>query len=203
MIQGAARAKKARERAVNLRLDDWARVTLQDGSVVCGVLYTADPESGHIVLLQPPAEGSHHPATVVPQILFAQSIAQIHQNKIPGAPPVSPLHAGVASLKRVEPDGGASSSDPAEAPFESATVELRRQALTALLRSQRAPFDELPGGELLILGCLRVAPPYTSRSCACENEIVLDRYLEMIAANPLPTGSKAVSDDCTQSRTVR
>ena len=179
------------ERAAKLRLDDWVRVTLQNGSVIRGILYTADPETGHIVLLQPAAEGSSRPGVVTPQLLLAESIVQIHQYPSDAATAL-PLHAGPATLKRIEADG---CDEPAEALFDSATVELRRQSLTTLLRSQRAPFEELSGGVLLILGCLRVVPPYTSRSCVCENEIVLDRFLEMCAANPLPTAPPDRSPD--------
>ena len=156
-----------------LQLGRWTVARLADGTVQSGVLYTVDPESGHVVLLQPAANGDRR--SVEPLIVFASAIVNVMQ-EAGGA-----CASDDATLERVDAhlvgDNG----------FDAASIERRHAALTGLLSSQRAPFEECPGGELLILGCLRIHPPYTSRSCRCENETVLDRFLEMLADNPLPT----------------
>ena len=72
--------------------------------------------------------------------------------------------------------------------MDDGAVEERRAALCSLLREQRAPFEERPGGELLILGCLHVSPPFLPRSCRCENATVLDRFLEMWEASGVMHG---------------
>ena len=139
----------------------------------CGVLHTVDPESGHLVLLQPSDDGVD--GSVSPLIVFASAIANAVQ-QAGGA-----CADDDATLERVDTE---LASDDL---FDAASVERRRIALIELLSSQRAPFEEASAGELLILGCLRIRPPYTSHSCSCENETVLDRFLEMLAENPLPT----------------
>lgn len=63
--------------------------------------------------------------------------------------------------------------------IDDASVAARREAICETLRRQRVPF-ELSGQELHVLGCLRVAPPYSARTCHCENEIVLGRFLSVL-----------------------
>ena len=64
-----------------------------------------------------------------------------------------------------------------------------------MLRKQRIPFTTEPcdgGGELLvILNCLRVAPPYTEESCSSENETVLRRFRDLLAR----VGSSGQAED--------
>lgn len=164
------------------RVGHWAAVRLVDGSIHRGVIYTVDPESRHLVLLRPPDDAAADAHAVRPMVLFADAIAQVWQDSSSGAAEALPI--ADVTLERLNPDGEADgcASDHMDAPL----VERRRVALCALLRSQRAPFEEQPDGTLLILGVLLVNPPYTPRACRCENEIVLDRFLEMLATNPLP-----------------
>lgn len=72
------------------------------------------------------------------------------------------------------------------APRDPAAVETRRSALCTLLRRQRIPYSELADGVLHVLSCLRVAAPYTPGSTVCENEIVLGRFLRLLAALDAP-----------------
>ena len=63
-----------------------------------------------------------------------------------------------------------------------AALARRHDALCALLRRRRLPFESR-GGEIAVLGgVLRVAPPYTERSCTCENETVLGRFFALLEA---------------------
>ena len=168
----------------SLQLGRWTVARLTDGTVRTGVLYTMDPESGHVALLRPAAESTFNleagHTCVTPLLLFSSSIAQIVQP--PPEPKTVPLEAPVASatLERVV----AGRQD--QLSFEPEVIEARREALVVLLRSQRIPFEETAGRSLLILGCLRIVPPYVSLSCSCENEIVLDRFLGILDQNPLP-----------------
>ena len=71
-------------------------------------------------------------------------------------------------------------------PVDAAEQSRRCTALCDVLRKQRIPFTTEPcdaGGELLvILNCLRVAPPYTEDSCSSENETVLRRFRDLLAS---------------------
>ena len=169
-----------------LQRGQWTVARMMDGSVHRGVLYTVDPESGHMVLLKPvPSEdGKMQPNIVTPFVLFAASLDYVAQDSDDGT---RNAHELFSNAKLVHIGNG--DADAGEISFDDSTIETRRQALMALLSSQRAPFVEQPGGELLILGCLRIIPPYTPSSCICENEIVLDRVLEIIAQHPLPTSN--------------
>ena len=189
-----------------LRLGEWTVVVMCDGSEHRGVLYTADPESGHMVLVRPADDAQdEHDHSVIPTVLFNASIAKIVQEA--QAVGVAESLAPDASLAREHRADELGDNIDATAAamgldgLDAAVLDLRREALISLLRSQRAPFEELDGGELLLLGCLRVRPPYTERSCDCENEIVLDRFCEMLSMHPLPgdlnhsTPSKAQSTE--------
>ena len=61
----------------SLRLGEWTVVVLCDGREHRGVLYTADPESGHVTLLQPASSADE--CSVIPTILLYASIAKIVQ----------------------------------------------------------------------------------------------------------------------------
>ena len=160
------------------RVGAWALVTLCDGSTHRGVVYTVDPEAGHLVLLVDAADATAQNNTVVPLVLPASSVASVVQDD--GS--VDQELPADATLIRVADEDADSISTRADKDelLDAATIERRRTALCELLRSQRAPFEERPGGELLILGCLHVAPPYTPRACRCENAVVLDRFLTML-----------------------
>ena len=146
---------------------EWARVRLVDGSVHRGFLYAADPESGHVVLLRAGADSNR----VAPIVLFGGAIESITQ--------AGSASAADAQLKRAVPSSreitaGSGAGDGA------ANVNERRKAVRSALLAERAPFDEQADGQFVVLGCLRIAPPYTRHSCRCENEVVLDRFLELL-----------------------
>ena len=168
-------------------LGAWAAVRTTDGSTHHGVVYTLDPECGHLVLLQPTDGDS---TAVLPRVLFSASIVSIAQASDASDGMVGP---GPLALHCVEATGSESMSD-APKLLDAAAIEHRRTALCSLLRSQRAPFEELPRGELLILGCLKVMPPYTPSSCRCENEIVLDRFLDMLEKSAIGLHAVAPTD---------
>ena len=64
---------------------------------------------------------------------------------------------------------------------DAAALARRHDALCAA-RRRHLPFESR-GGEIAVLGgVLRVAPPYTERSCTCENETVLGRFFALLEA---------------------
>ena len=161
------------------RCGAWAVVKLCDGSVHRGVVHTVDPETGSVILLRPSDEGD--PMRVKPLVVFAHSIAAFSQGDEEGA-------AGSASSSWVA-ESLISRSDAAETQqpgLDDEAVEARRVALCKLLTKQRVPFADEGGDGLLVLKSLRVLPPYTARSCRCENETVLDRFIALIEAAQLP-----------------
>lgn len=150
---------------IDLAADEWAVVRLRDGTTHRGVVHTVDPESGNVVLLRPVAGGDR--SAVSPIVLFAGGIASVVQQR--------GTAGSTESLARV---------DAKAASYDEATTAARLAELRDRLRQRLLPFEDVAGGGLLVVGCLRVAPPYTVASCRCENEIVLDRFLELLADLP-------------------
>ena len=156
-----------------MRRGVWASVRLHDGSIHRGVVHTVDPETGNVVLLRPDPTGGDA-TRAAPVVLFAHAIAAFSQ----GADPHRAATAETGALAPADPG-------PSTPVLDHATVEARLAALCELLRAQHLPFARVPDG-LLVLGCLHIAPPYTASACRCENEIVLDRVVELITAAELP-----------------
>lgn len=104
-----------------------------------------------------------------PLAIFAHALASIEQHgdpppTQPGAVSLEPLRVGIAE------------------ELDAASILARREAICDMLRQHRVPFElNGPGSEELhVLGCLRVAPPYSARTCQCENETVLGRFLSLL-----------------------
>ena len=160
-------------------LGSWAKATLRDRSVHFGVVHTVDPEAGTVVLLVPTDGGGDAngdangdaaaPSTAVrPLVVFGHALSSLEPLGAPaaGAPPALELRRAVAEA----------------APPDAAALARRHDALCALLRRRHLPFESR-GGEIAVLGgVLRVAPPYTERSCTCENETVLGRFFALLEA---------------------
>ena len=158
-------------------LGSWAKATLRDRSVHFGVVHTVDPEAGTVVLLVPIHGGDANgdangdaaaPSTAVrPLVVFGHALSSLEPL---GAPAAGAL---ALELRRAVAEA---------APPDAAALARRHDALCALLRRRRLPFESR-GGEIAVLGgVLRVAPPYTERSCTCENETVLGRFFALLEA---------------------
>ena len=144
------------------RIGEWAKVQLEDGTVHQGIVHTVDPESGHVVLLRP-VDGQ--PLYASPLVLFGSAITSVAQ--------ASRAQSTVWTGMLIKPSS-------ADSMLDAQTVERRRLAVRATLQHEFVPFEELENGQFCVLGCLNAAPPYTRRSCRCENEIVLERVAELL-----------------------
>ena len=143
----------------------WAIVRLVDNTCHRGLIYTVDPEARHLIMLQPSEIDGSRRALVLPM----HAVVAIMQEAAAAPYAVPALHRS-ASTARTADNG----------PINETISERRRAALCKRLTQQQAPFEELPNGELVVFGCVRVSPPYTAHACRCENEVVLDRFLEML-----------------------
>ena len=148
----------------------------------CGLLTCSSP---HLALQD------KGPSVVSPVVIFGHAIASLVQNGVA----VNPLHAVTngnatatrqwhrasvlpASSSALRREDRTGASQPA---MSAESITARRQALLALLASRRIPVSEASPSELLVLGVLRVAAPYTAETCTCENEIVLGRFCTILA----------------------
>jgi hypothetical protein len=203
-VFATARARRVSEHAKRML---WTHVHLTDGSVEAGVLHTVDPETSNIVLLRPTVSAAaaalrsggsatHHdrrvqcasqdrgPRTVSPLVIFGGAIARVEQNGVD----IEPLEAGIVGGRwhRALPTDSSVLQRHREqraAPVPTVSAEYatsRRAALLALLTVRRVPVTEPSSTELLVLGCLHIAAPYTADTITCENEIVLERFCTML-----------------------
>ena len=164
--------------AQHLAMGAWAVVRLVDGSLERGILYARDPESGHVLLLRPDEQPGADRRAVRPRLIFSASISEVIQEP-PEATPEQ-MQFREALLTRVV-EGH---EQRAGGEVEPSTQAARQAAVRDLLLAHRLPFEERERGVFVVLGCLEVGPPYTAHSCRCENEIVLDRFLQMLEMIP-------------------
>ena len=121
---------------------------------------------------------------VKPTVIFSHAVASFTQHSDVVVPPRA-AHSALTPL---------GAPDAPAAPG-LAEISERLAALRALLDKQRIPYTLEPragdappatdaaiaDAELVILGCLRAWPPYTARSCSCENDVVLRRFRELVS----------------------
>ena len=164
----------------------WARVTLTDGSKKLGVLHAVDPESGHVVLLQPAETseaavvGSAQGSSVRPLIVFRHSVALIEQ-RAQDATVESPQDMRLERASGADSRGEAVDEHQASPTGTAEACDARRQAIKDLLLAERLPYEEDEDGTFIILERMRFAPPYTAAMCQCENEVILDRVFEALS----------------------
>ena len=94
------------------------------------------------------------PNIVTPFVLFAASLDYVAQDSDEGTRNAHELFSN-AKLVHI---GNGDADAMGKYLLTILQLKPRRQALMALLSSQRAPFVEQPGGELLILGVLTYHP---------------------------------------------
>lgn len=157
-----------------------------DGSGHRGVARAIDPETGSIVLLKCSTSALSSPEvgeTVYPILISGHALESIQR------------HCGAARA-----EGAANGSPAAQAArpqvllpvrLES-TVEIlddalcarRCEAICTLLERQCVPFTiehaADGGAHIVVLGCLRAWPPYSEHTCRCENEMVLNRFQQLL-----------------------
>ena len=64
-------------------------------------------------------------------------------------------------------------------------VAERRRRVRSALEHARVPVEEVsesdsPAPTLVVMGCVRVPPPYTADTCECANEIVLSKVRQLV-----------------------
>ncbi|KAJ1637675.1 hypothetical protein T492DRAFT_950104 [Pavlovales sp. CCMP2436] len=183
----------------------FAALELSDGTRLTGLVYAVDPETGNVVLCTPVDDsggggGSVH--CVRATAVFAHAIRSVRELAESDS-----AGLGDMDLVRVaEPSVGAAAGPRADEP-SGAQARDRLRRLCALLGAHRVPFtttgetgpgDALPSVEAF--GSLRIEPPYTASTCACENELVLRRVQALLRQLDPETRSSA---PVTTSATAR
>lgn len=128
-------------------------------------------------------EANSAPDIATPTVIFRDAIASVQQS---AAAPDGLSAAQQVSMLPVAKESGS----PCIGALEDAkAIASRCDAICALLRKQRVPFELQPSGDgdgsgaavIVVLGCLSISAPYTYDSCQCGNETVLGRFKQLIA----------------------
>ncbi|KAG2226954.1 hypothetical protein INT45_006361 [Circinella minor] len=134
----------------------YIKVTLNDGDIRNGYLYTLDPTLGNLILINDEKNGA---------------IAIMH-------------HAMdmIADLKMTIKDmDELFNYNQDEYNSNASWILERREAFVAYLEKSRIPFRyDLNDPVIHVLGRARVHPPYVTTSVLCDNNIIRDRVREMI-----------------------
>uniref|UniRef100_A0A914V6S3 AD domain-containing protein n=1 Tax=Plectus sambesii TaxID=2011161 RepID=A0A914V6S3_9BILA len=153
-------------------------VKLTTGSSVFGVVYTVDPVSNSIVLIQfVPGSG---PKTV--QVIPGLSIVSVTNLPAGGAPccpePSEQLSSWLEKLFKSEARG----------PQSEDQRKQTRKRLVDWLHRNRVPLTEHADGSLQIFDVVKIVAPFSVDDCQCANELVLGRVRSLIEAMPSDSG---------------
>lgn len=153
-------------------------VKLATGSSVFGVVYTVDPVSNSIVLIQ--FVSGSGPETV--QLIPGLSVVSVTNLPAGGAPccpePSEELSRWLASLFKSDGRGAMSEEQR----------KRTRKRLVDWLNRNRVPLTENPDGSLQIFDVVKIVPPFSVDDCQCANELVLGRVRSLIEAMPGDSG---------------
>ncbi|KAI7860800.1 hypothetical protein BDC45DRAFT_492851 [Circinella umbellata] len=140
-------------------LGHYIKVTLKDGDIRNGYLYTLDPTLGNLILINDEKTGAiaimHH---ALDRIAVDQDLKMTLKDM-----------DELFNYNQEEYDSNAS------------WIVERREAFVAYLEKSRIPFRyDLNDPVIHVLGRARVHPPYVTTSVLCDNNIIRDRVREMI-----------------------
>ncbi|XP_011158605.1 gem-associated protein 6 [Solenopsis invicta] len=130
------------------------KITTKDESIYCGIVYTVDPVSESIVLLQ--SKTSMHRL----KIIFNHSIKNVEVT---------------SEAKTFVPELFSLSS----AKLSEAMIAKRKDIIMQLLLENLFPVTE-KDGVLLIEDTVSIEPPYYSDNCTCTNSIILSKVQNIL-----------------------
>lgn len=149
-----------------------ANVLISDGTVKTGWIYTVDPVTGSIVLIQNSENGTHSSCHL--NIICGHAVKQVELLE------ETLTEKEITTIESLL-DGVKQSS------YSQFELNTRKVELKEWLERNRIPVQEFGAeGEILsIMGVLYVDPPYNADCCRSNNEIILDRIQKLIGAKPV------------------
>uniref|UniRef100_A0A0A9ZIJ6 Gem-associated protein 6 n=1 Tax=Lygus hesperus TaxID=30085 RepID=A0A0A9ZIJ6_LYGHE len=137
-------------------VDKYVRVSIKGGKVFEGVMYTVDPVSGCVVLVNRPTNSF--------DLIFGHAVDKIVVLKDTG--------------EKLTLFDNPQASQKIDSPKKDAMMKLKNWLL-----QNRIPVVEV-GTELKLGDMLTIVPPYNSDCCLSTNEIVLDNVQRLIQSMP-------------------
>ncbi|KAK6731339.1 hypothetical protein RB195_007672 [Necator americanus] len=137
-----------------------------------GNLYTVDPVTGSIVVLQfhneKPWQLSWIPREGYTSVqLLEESSPYCQQHSVE----LSDMMAHMFGMRKVD-------------DFDVDELKQSRERLLSWLRTNHVDVKECDDNSLLIFGAARIHPPYTEDHCTCDNAIVLKRLRALVGKVP-------------------
>lgn len=142
-------------------------VLLSDGSSRDGWVYTVDPVTRSIVLLQ------------VNERTFNSGLAFIIGHAIKAVDVQS-----VDESKEACPDFDKIINTRKNCNYSDEDLQQRKSDLKSWLEKNRIPVTEKNGAVLSVMDVLSIEPPYEMDCCRCSNEIILDRIQRLVRSMP-------------------
>jgi len=133
------------------------KITTDDGNVHTGIVYTVDPVSESIVIMEP-VEGEEKMRMKIIMRPAIKTVECSHDREIvlPEMFVAPPVHYTEEDLIK------------------------RKNAIIKLLADNRFPVTE-EEGVLLIEDTVRIEPPYKTENCICLNSIILNRMQALLS----------------------
>jgi len=151
-------------------------VHLLDGSRVTGRVYTVDPITASVVLIE--FDGAKNPTML--QVLPGDSIKSISELEMTNEAEASTseaLNAWMGGLFGGSTEVGGGQAD-------AQALERRREALSAWFTRNHIPVTSNANGSLSIFDAVRIVTPYTAEQCYCDNALVLNKVRKLVEAMP-------------------
>jgi hypothetical protein len=145
---------------------------LCDNSSVAGFVYIIDPErQGFLIVPCGPTAILNLPS-VRGVFIMMKGISSLRTVASENRLDVTLSQSEVFLLNR---------KDSVAADSKKLNEKIRSKAdVLQILSANRLPFDEGPDGVIMVLNVLALHPPYNSRSCYCNNEIILQKVREIL-----------------------
>lgn len=136
----------------------YVEVETVEGDIHRGTLYTIDPVSESVVLI------NKHEEKLSMDIIMGHAVKSLQMKK---SPDVAPEDSFLSEDKEVSPG----------------EIENRRERLVRWLEKNRTPVEA--DGQILRIGnAVEIRPPYGIDNCFSSNEIILDRLQNLMLTMP-------------------
>jgi len=148
-------------------VSNWVECTLSTGETLRGILYSVDPEQGHLLLLN----NTRVEGTWCPMLLFNNHVVDV---QVLADQPECKLDLECNDIAIVMGEKLATQTNN-----KGETDVARKQELKHFLESNHLPVEE-QGDCITVLGCVKILPPYTPAHCQSTNTIALGKIQSLL-----------------------
>lgn len=141
---------------------------------ICGNVYTIDPESHSVVLMQFDKEDSNTPKKLL--LIPGSTIKLLHELRddelLPGC--IQCTSEAIEVVDKIIRN----EAEPSQSTEDEAAIEDRLKRLTELLSSKHVPFSK--DDNIIRIGPVRIERPYRANNLLSDNALALQRTQKML-----------------------